>query len=92
MIGTADHRRRVCIDPLEVVPIERTAAACRFKQGVVKVVRTPLSRDLALSPEASFDRVRTKFGTKNAPTVTAVAQGALEAGKTCRATRGVGPW
>ena len=92
MIGTADHRRRVCVDPLEVVPIERTAVACRFKQGVAKVVRTPLSRDLAPSPEAFFDRVRAKFATKDATTVTAVARGALEAGKTCRATRGVGAW
>ena len=92
MISTADHRRRVCVDPLEVVPTERTAASCRFKEGVAKVVRTPLSGDLAPSSEASFDRVRAKFDTKDATTVTAVAQGALEAGKTCRAIRDVGAW
>ena len=89
MIGTADHRRRVCVDPLEVVSIEQIAAACRCKQGVAKVVRTPLSGDLAPAPKASFDRACAKFATKDATTVTAVAQGALEAGKTCRATRGV---
>ena len=79
IIGTAHDWRRACVDPLEVVPVERTTTACRFKQSVTKVVRTPLSGDLAPAPEASFDRVRAKFGTKDAATVTGVVRGALEA-------------
>ena len=92
MIDTVDHQRRACVDPLEVVPIERTAAACRLKQGVTKAVRTPRSGVLTPAPEPSFDRVRAMFTSKDAATVTAVVQGALEAKRTCLATESVGAW
>ena len=92
IIGTAEHRRRACVDPLEVVPVERTTTACRFKQSVTNVVRTPLSGDLAPALEASFDRVRATFGTKDAATVMGVVQGVLEARSMFLATRGVGAW
>ena len=59
---------------------------------MTKVVRTPLSGDLALAPEGSFYRVRAKFATKGAAAVTAVVPSALEARTTCLATGGVGAW
>lgn len=76
--ATAARRRKTAVAPSEETTSRKASSTCGHKRGVTTATRVLLAEESAPGTEATFTKVRGKFGEEGVEMVTAGAEAAVE--------------